>query len=186
MKRILAAALLFAVLTAAVCAVGADNVVFENEYYTLTLPSDWRIDLSDAGVDEDGEYEDLGFLYSREDDGLAIEAGLEYYENMKDVSLWDMSAEELEAHVEELLKVYEFDDAAYLDTVYAGAIPFVIIHCEDEDGEYYYAETVTNGYVVNFYAYALDWESNYLPLRAKHLDVFRSILKSFEPVTAEE
>ena len=49
-----------------------------------------------------------------------------------------------------------------------------------------YAETVTNGYVVNFYAYALDWESNYLPLRAKHLDAFRSILESFEPVTAEE
>ena len=186
MKRIFAAVLLFAVLTAAVCAAAADSVVFTNDYYTLTLPSDWKIDLSDAGMDEDEGYEDLGFLYSREDDGLAIETGLEYYENMKDVSLWDMSAEDLQAHIDELLEIYDFDAAAYLDTVYAGAIPFVIIHCEDEEGEYYYAETVTNGYVVNFYAYALDWDSNYLPLQAKHLDVFRSILKSFEPVTVEE
>ena len=179
MKKTLSLILILSVLLTAAWAAADDSVLFENEYYTLTLPGNWRIDLDD--VKKEGTFEDLGFMYAREDDGLAIEAGLEYYERLDGISLWDADEEDFQAYVDMILEEFAEDGAYVLDPVYASAIPFIIIRCEDDDGEYFYAETVTNGYVLSFYAYALDWDSNYLPLKNKHLDTFREILGTFQP-----
>lgn len=179
MKKTFSLILILAVLCTAAWAAADDGVLFENEYYTLTLPGNWRIDLDD--LEKEDQFEELGFMYAREDDGLAIEAALEYYEGLDGISLWDADEEEFQDYVDMILEEFAEDGAYALDPVYAGAIPFIIIRCEDDDGEYFYAETVTNGYVLNFYAYALDWDSNYLPLQDKHLDTFREILGTFQP-----
>ena len=124
-------------------------------------------------------------MYAREDDGLAIEAALEYFESLDGISLWDAGEEDFQAYVDMILEEFAEDGAVVLDPVNANGIPFIIIRCEDDDGEYLYAETVTNGYVLSFYAYALDWDSNYLPLEEKHLDTFREILSTFQPNTQQ-
>ena len=183
MKKTLSLILARFVLCSAAWAAADDGVLFETEYYTLTLPDNWKIDLDD--LEEDDKFEELGFMYAREDDGLAIEAALEYFESLDGISLWDAGEEDFQAYVDMILEEFAEDGAVVLDPVNANGIPFIIIRCEDDDGEYLYAETVTNGYVLSFYAYALDWDSNYLPLEEKHLDTFREILSTFQPNTQQ-
>ena len=186
MKKILSLILILAVLFTAAWAEPVGGILFETGWYTLTLPGNWKIDLDDISESETGSFEDLGFMYAMEDDGLAIEASKEYYESLEGISLWDVTDEDFRAYMDMLLEEFADDGAFAYDPVYAGEIPFVLIHREDEEGEFYYAETVADGYVLSFYAYALDWDSNYLPLQAKHLETFREILGSFQPNASQE
>ena len=62
----------------------------------------------------------------------------------------------------------------------AGKIPFVLIRCEDEESEYIYADTVTNGYSIQFEAFMADGE-NFHPLTDEAIEQFRTILTTFKP-----
>jgi len=86
MKRAISLLLAMLVLALPACGALAESTqTFATDYYTLTLPSDWTIDSSEAnGVDE---FRTLGYLYAPEVPGLVIEAGLIHYEDMSDVSL---------------------------------------------------------------------------------------------------
>lgn len=183
MKRMIALVLaLLLVLSAAGNALAADKT-FKTPYYTLTLPDSWDSSTDDAETDEDGmEY--LGFFGEDKDIGMIVESYLVYYERLKDVSLWDAGKDELEEYAEAILDDFADDEPELLDTVMAGKIPFVLMKGADEDGEYLYADTMTNGYAVIFIAYLVgpDGETQY-PFSQKDIERFQSILKTFQPVS---
>lgn len=183
MKRLISLGIALLLVLSAVCCASAEGKTFKTPYFTLTLPSGWDGDTGDAEVDEDGmEY--LGYLGEDKKVGLFVEAYLMYYEDFKDVSLWNADQAEIKEYAEIVLDDYADDDPEWIDTVMAGKIPFVLIQAEDEDGEYLYADTMTNGYAIIFIAYVLDedGETEY-PITQKHIDAFKSILETFQPVS---
>ncbi|MBR6705061.1 MAG: hypothetical protein IKI84_00065 [Clostridia bacterium] len=181
MKRTLCILLTLALAMPAFLYASAEGAVFTTPYYTLTLPEDWEIDMSDTGS-EDG-YEYLGCFYAPDDRGLAVYAFLEYFEDMKDFSLWNAGVDEIREYAEMAMEDLADDDPVFLGTVMAGSIPFVLIRGTDGDGNYLYADTMTNGYVIEFEAYVLDWDDNVYPVTDRHIEQFRDILATLVPVT---
>ncbi len=115
---------------------------------------------------------------------MIVEAYLVFYEELKDVSLWNYSDAELKDYTDSLLEEFEDDDPKYLDTVMVGQIPFVLIKATDEDGEYLYADTMTNGYAIELCAYVTDEDAETMyPITEKHIEQFKSILATFQPVS---
>ena len=179
MKRMICILLSLALaLPALLCA--AEGVTFKSSYYTLTLPAGWEIDTDDAGP-EDG-YEFLGGFYSPDDTGLVVFAYLEYYEELADVSLWDADDELIQEYADILLEDFSDDNPEYIGVVKAGAIPFVLVRCTDEYGDYLYADTMTNGYAVEFEVYVMDWDEHQYPLTDAYIEQFENILATFQPL----
>ena len=79
---------------------------------------------------------------------------------------------------------YAEDDPEDLGIVMAGNIPFVLIKATDEDGEYLYADTMTNGFAIVMFVYIVDedGESQY-PVSKKYVEQFKSILETFQPAS---
>ena len=75
------------------------------------------------------------------------------------------------------------DDPELIGIVYAGSIPFILLKGEDEDGEYLYVETCTNGYVIEFDVYVVDADFDQYAIKDKYIEQFKSILATFLPVT---
>ena len=168
MKKISALVL---ALVLALCAVSslAEGVSFTCKYFTLTLPDSWVIDTDFSGADSDETTEPLGW----------------FYDGSKPVSLWDGDSSLLRDYEDMLLDELKEDQAVSLGVVTAGKIPFVVIRAADKSiGEYIYAETVTNGYAIEFTGYMADEEGkeNY-PLTDEAVEQFKNILLTFVPVT---
>ena len=175
-------ALVFA-LTALCCAASAQET-FKTPYFTLTLPNGWLIDTSeaDAAVNKSGE-QYLGIFGDHAAIGLVVEADLVLYNELKDVSLWNYSEAELKDYADSVMEEFEGEHPEYLGVVKAGQIPFVLIKATDEDGDYLYADTMTNGYAVVFYAYvAGDKSDTLLPMSDADWAQVESILATFKPV----
>ena len=181
MKKLIAMILSLALALPAFLCAAAEGVTFTTPYYTLTLPEGWEIDMSETGP-EDG-YEYLGCFYSPEDTGLAVYAFLEYYEEYKDVSLWNADEDDIREYAEIALEDLADDNPVFLGTVSAGSVPFVLIRGADADGDYLYADTMTNGYAIIFEACVLDYDENQYPVTDKHIEQFRTILATLSPVT---
>ena len=168
-------------LSPAFCA-AAEGVPFKTSYYTLTLPDGWIIDTDDLESGDD--YEDLGYFYAPEEIGLLVVAYLEYYEELKDFSLWNADASELRDYTQSVLEDLEEFDPEPVGTVMAGGIPFVVVKGTDADGDFLYADTMTNGYAIVFEAYVTDMDGETVyPLTEDDVEQFNSILASFLPVT---
>ena len=78
----------------------------------------------------------------------------------------------------------EFADAnpEMIGTVTVGKIPLVLIRGADKDGEFVYADTMTNGYAIEFEFYVTDDEGDQqLPITDEHIVQIETILASFEP-----
>ncbi len=182
MKRTLCIILSLALALPAFLCAAADGVVFTTPYYTLTLPEGWEIDMTDTGS-EDG-YEYLGCFYAPGDRGLAVYAFLEYYEEMKDFSLWNAGEDEIREYAEMTMESFADENPVFIGTVTAGSIPFVLIRGTDGDGvEYLYADTMTNGYAIEFEAYVEDWDGNVYPVTDRHIEQLRTILATLVPVS---
>ncbi len=154
---------------------------FETNYFTMPLPDGWTYDNSDLEDPDLGE--DLGYAYGPGDPSLLFEAYVLYYEDLKNVSLWSSDADELQAYIDAVLEDYAEDKAEYVDTVMAGSIPFVLLRCEDEEGPYLYADTMTNGYAIEFLAYVSDTKGGTYDITEANIEEFKSILAGFTPVT---
>ena len=180
MKKI--TALFFAVLLALslFCGALADGQTFATKYFTLELPEKWEIDQDDLDDESEEGMEALGFFGSPEDVSLVAEAYLVYYEDLKDFSSWSASEAEVEEYKELLLEEFEDDKAEYIGTTMAGSIPFILIRCTDEDGDYLYADTVTNGYAIQIVAYLADEDKIY-PLTDEAIEQFKTVLATFKP-----
>ena len=181
-KRLFAVGLCLVMILGMAAAHAGEAVVFSTAYFTMTLPEGWIVDLED--LEEDDNAKELGYIGDPDGSGLIAVASLVYYENLKNVALWSSDAEELQAYVDAVLEDYAEDNPQWIGNVMAGSIPFVLIRGTDADGEYLYADTMTNGYAIEFIAMRTDENGEkQLPLREQDIELFKSILSTFKPVT---
>ncbi len=181
MKRFISMMTAMILILAAVCTATAEGNTFTTQYFTLQLPEGWTIDTEDLG-EEDGDQE-LGY-FGEEKSGLLIGAYIIYYEDYKDVSLWSMSESELKNYVEDLMDDLEARHVEWIETVMAGNIPIVLLRAEDYEGEFIYAETMTNGYTIHFQAIRTDeYAEETFPLTDEDIETLKGILATFQPVT---
>ena len=179
MKRFFVWMTAAALFLSIVCAASAQT--FSTAYFTIKLPDGWEIDTDDLEKKENEET--LGFFGGETSDGFVLGgAYLVYYENLKDISLWNASEEELQEYADALLEDYEDTNPQLIGTVTAGKIPLVLIRGADKDGEFVYADTMTNGYAIEFEFYVTDDEGDQqLPITDEHIVQIETILASFEP-----
>lgn len=181
MKHVVCLALALLLAASLFCSAAAENV-FTTKYFTMTLPDGWEIDTEDLESGQDAEA--LGFFGSSEEIGLVAGAYLVYYEDLKDFALWNAGEEELQAYAETVIEDFGDDSSEWIGTVMAGSIPFILIKGEDADGEYLYADTITNGYSIQFEVYVTDMEGEkYYPVTDSYIDQFKDILATFRPVS---
>lgn len=182
MKKLLAVIIASALILSIVSAM-ADPVTFTTKYFTMELPEGWEIDTESLKNESEENAEALGAFAAPDEIGLVAVAYLIYYENLKNLALWSSDANELQAYADAIMEEYADDNPVWLGTVSAGSIPFVLIKGTDEDGEYLYADTITNGYAIEFMAYVTDSEGEkYYPLTDEYIEQFKTILTSFKPV----
>ncbi len=183
MKRSLSLAFALLLILSAVCCAGAEEKSFRTAYFTITLPSGWDFSTDEAEVYEDGD-QYLGFFGEDISVGLIVASYIVYYEDFKDVSLWNATKAEMQDYIDTVMYEFDEDDPEYLGNVTAGNIPFVLIKAVDEDGDYLHAETMTNGYAIVFRAYVIgeDGETQY-PMNDEYIEQFKSILTTFQPVS---
>ena len=79
--------------------------------------------------------------------------------------------------IERYIDDMAFVGCTHLDTITVGEIPFVLFEMEDEEGPYLMAETVANGWCIDFYAY-YDQGG---PADEKLAEALREVLGTFEP-----
>ena len=182
MKRAIPLLLAVLLLALPACAALAEaGQTFTTAYYTLTLPGDWEIDTS-GQEENDEDFQSLGNLYSPEDPGLVIEAGLVHYDDMNDISLRNADEETMQGYIDAVLEELKDEKPEYLQTLKVGAIPFLVFSASDKDGPYRYIDTMTNGYAVVFYAYVAGTDSDaLLPMSEDAWARVESILTTFKP-----
>ena len=179
MKK-LTAIVLSLLLTLGIVSAMAGGETFTTKYFTVELPEGWEIDTSDLQSEEN--LEDLGLIYDAEGKGLAVEAFMIYYEDLKDLKLWEADDDTLKEYTGLVMEDFSEDNPVFLDIVKAGSIPFVLVKAADEEGDYLYADTITNGYAIVFMAYVLDKDGEtILPLTDEYIEEFKTILNTFKP-----
>ena len=183
MKRLISLILALALALSVVSTAFAAGSTFTTAYFSRELPDGWEYDTDKEGIEEAEGEEYLGLFGSTEDVGLIAMAYMAYYEELKDMSLWNSSDAEIKEYADWILELFEDDDPVLLDTVMAGSIPFVMFKASDEFGDYLYAETVTNGYVIEFEVYIADFDGNVFPMKDADIEQFKTILTTFKPIS---
>ena len=180
MKRFFLLLMTAVLLLPAACAL-ADGVTFSTAYFSLQLPEGWEIDTTDLEKKDDAE--DLGFFGGKTAEGfLTGGAFLVYYENLKDMSLWNAGEQELKDYQDALLEDFEKNNPELVGTVMAGKIPLVIIRGNDDEGDFVYADTITNGYAIEFEFYVTDDDGEkLLPITDQDIEQIKTILATFQP-----
>ena len=180
MKK-LTAIVLSLLLTLGIVSAMAGGETFTTKYFTVELQEGWEIDTSDLQSEEN--LEDLGLFYSaKEGQVLAVEAFMIYYEDLKDLKLWEADDDTLKEYTGLIMEDFAEDNPVFLDIVKAGSIPFVLVKAADEDGDYLYADTITNGYAIIFMAYVVDADGEtILPLTDEYIEEFKTVLSTFKP-----
>lgn len=181
MKRIVCLTLAL-LLAAPFCGALAENV-FTTAYFTMTLPDGWEIDTEDLDKASSDGVEALGYFGDDGEVGLVAGAYLVFYDELKNVSLWNADEEELREYAEILMEELAEDNPEWIGTLSAGSVPFILIRGTDSDGEYLYADTVTNGYSVQFEVRVTDTdgEKTY-PMTDEYVERFEEVLSTFVPV----
>ena len=89
-------------------------------------------------------------------DDFVIDANTEWMELFDGVSLHTATQEERDAYLQDMADYYP--EASYLQTITAthSGIPFYVFRFESDEGPFLLAETVVNGYAIDFYAYYYD------------------------------
>ena len=178
MKKLIAIVLALLLTLSIVSAMA--GTTFTNNYYTLELPEGWEIDTSN--LQSEDNLEDLGLLYCAEGRGLAVEAFQIYYEDLKDLKLWEADDDKLKEYAGLILEDFSEDNPVFLDIIKVGSIPFVLVKATDEDGDYLYADTIANGHAIVFMAYVLDKDGEtFLPITDAYIEEFKTILNTFKP-----
>ena len=179
-KWLCALAALAAFLMAAALGEGATQT-FETKHFKMTVPADWVIDCSNL-KHKDSNWE-LGYLYPPGDSTLCVYADLRYYDNWSDISLWKADEATMDEYKRVLLEDYESYSAEFVETIYVGRIPFIVIKLYDNGSAVYWIETMTNGYAVGFECYALgDTADSYRSVTQEEYEQIIDILSTFEPI----
>ena len=163
-----------------ICNAAAEGVPFSTAYFTLQLPEGWIIDTEDL-KSEEGE-QCLGYFGGPEDICIMAGAYLVYYENLKDIKLWESDEDELKDYTDAILEDFQDSHPELIGIVKAGKIPLVVIKGTDEEGEFIYADTMTNGYSIQIEFYVTDEEGEKMyPITDAHIEQIREILATFQP-----
>ena len=181
MKRFLVLMTAAVLFLSVACAAAAET--FSTSYFSLDLPDGWEIDTTD--LEEEENAKTLGLFFGKTSDGFLVgNAFLVNNEGWKDVSLWNSSEEELKEYADSLLEDFADTNPELIGTVLAmdGKIPLVMIRGTDKDGEFVYADTMTNGVSIEFEFYVSDDEGDkQLPLTDEHIEQIKTILTSLKP-----
>lgn len=176
--------LLGVLLLALAIPASAATLVYE-DVFSFEYPDGWEDYGADPSGDIPGEYYEAAFVGGRRFDDLNVLVEIYYYEPFADVRLFDLEEELLQDYRESLeCTFYEVKSG---ELIYAGEhrIPFALIHGIDSAGECFYAETVSNGWVISFWAYAYEDLrcTRERELTGEDMKTFRDLIGSFEPVT---
>lgn len=152
--------------------------------FTLECPAGWEIDLSDC---EDYSEPDDGYYYlgALIGEDAIVEISLQdCREDYDDLSLYAASAAEIAAYREDILDLLleESDEAEFLEAWDENpqGVPFLIFYeSSEDDGESYYADTISGGWCIYFYYYTYYEDDS---LNADHLAVFQALLESLRPI----
>ena len=187
MKRLLGVMVAVILVLSAVCA-AAEGVTFTTNYFTLQLPDGWETDFED--LEKEDNEEELGYFADPANVGLACGVYLVYYEDLKDISLFNLDEETIQDYVDAILEEMEDGKPEYLGTVTASPspdlkpIPLVLFKVTDEDGEFIYADTITNGYSIQFEFFIMDMDGDTMyPFTDAHIEQIKSILETLQPAT---
>ena len=179
MKRLISLAVA-AVLMLSAAFAAAEGVTFSTPYFTMELPDGWIIETDDLDKKE-GE-ETLGYFGSPDQIGLVCGAYLVYYEELKDFALWNASEEEVNAYTEVLMEEFEDSNPELIGILTADKIPLVMIRMHDDDGDFLYVDTVTNGYAIQFEISVTDSEGEkFYPITDEYIEQVKTILATFKP-----
>ena len=78
----------------------------------------------------------------------------------------------------------EFEDSnpELIGIVTADKIPLVMIRMHDDDGDFLYVDTVTNGYAIQFEISVTDSEGEkFYPITDEYIEQVKTILATFKP-----
>ncbi len=183
MKKRLAAAFVAVMLLCALCAgalaqtytaVGLFSIAYDEAVYTLD-DTIYREDSANG-------YRWLFILYS---DHITIDVSLEKVGSYAGLSLQTADEAQRQAYLADVLDAFADEDATYLETIAAGeaGVPFYVFHLEDEEGPCLMAETVVNGYAIDFFAY---YENAGREADSALLDALRALLATYAMETAAQ
>ena len=114
MKRFLMLITAMTLFLTAACTATADGVTFKTAYFTMQMPEGWEIDTDDLEKKE-GE-ETLGFFGVELPEGMLIGgAYLVYYEQLKDIALWNSSEEELKEKYDNFARLQHASTKSVVD-----------------------------------------------------------------------
>ena len=181
MKRLFGAVLILVLVLSLSCALGELGQTFETKHYTLSIPDGWTVDKDDLNS-KPGSWE-LGYAYAPEDDAMCIRATLDFYDSWDGISLWSADEDEMNEYRQAMMEDYAQYAPVLIDILYVGRIPFFVMRLTDDGEVFYWAETMTNGYVVGLECYALDKKGDYRDVTDAERDLFIDILRTFEPKT---
>ena len=179
MKKLLSLFLALLLVLTGVYAAVAEEVVFSTDYYSLTLPGDWVIDTENLASSE--EMQELGHFFDPQEKGLLINAYLLITGDVDD-SIWNAEEGTYQDYVDMLLQEFEDSNPEMKGIIQAGGVPFVLIKCSDDYGEFLYAETIHNGMVFEFEAYVTDDAGTQYVVTEEYQELFQTILESFQPL----
>ncbi len=174
-KRIIMLLLCAAMTLAPLCASQAE---------AYTVPGLYTVEYEDGAVIDDTSYlhdktDTYTWLFMICGSDYAIDASMtkmDFYEGM---SLYSATEDERTAYLEDTKLMLEEFNGEYLGIVDKIGIPFYVFSCENDDGAYLWAETVANGYTLDFYCY---YDDDRMPVDEALLEKFSAMLESFEPV----
>ncbi|MBE5793067.1 MAG: hypothetical protein E7323_00095 [Clostridiales bacterium] len=179
MKRFLA--LLLCVLMCAACCSALAVEYNANNIFTITYDENaYAIDNSTYLEENTNEYIWMFMLYNEASDAV-VDVAMEALPEFADLSLFSATAEERNSYVDATLEIFADANIKLLDTITVSdiQIPFYIYALEDENGAYLTAETVVNGWAINFSTYHMATSDADDAL----LNVLEEIVKTFQPVT---
>ncbi|HNW87029.1 MAG TPA: hypothetical protein PLP25_06510 [Candidatus Limiplasma sp.] len=176
MKKI--AALSLALLLALSLTVASAQTYTAGSYYTIDYPD--TLTLDDTSYTDENTADNT-WLYMLEGEDYLIDASISTASGYEGFSLYSASDADRQAYVDDTLDAYADDNAALVDTLTVGNIPFYIFSMEDSDGPYYYAETLANGASINFCCYYSDAGATPDEALLKDLE---TVLGTFKPVSS--
>lgn len=151
--------------------------------YSFTYPDEWTIDtLSYTSSNTD----DSLWLCDFHPAGCIIELDMINYTDLyRTMSLYSANEAQMNLYMQDIVSSYESsgETARYLETyqvAYADAqIPFLIYQVTgSKNGDFYYADTLANGWSITLYAYS---ESE-TALDPKCLEHLKTLLSGFVPI----
>ena len=179
MKKFLALLLCVLMCTASFTALAAEYKA--GNIFTITYDENaYVIDNSTYLEENTSDYIWLFMLYNEANDTV-VDVAMEALPEFAELSLLSATAEERNGYVEATLDIFSDASIKLLDTITVSdmSIPFYIYSLEDENGAYLTAETVVNGWAINFSAYHMESAEADIAL----LNVLAEVVKTFQPVT---